>query len=295
MERSIFFIVNPIAGFKKDKSGLIRLIEETCRDVRFEIYQTRARGDATRAAREAAEAGWEIIAAVGGDGTINEVATALVNRPNAMGIVAMGSGNGLARSLELPLKVEAALQTLKTGTIATIDIGKAGKRYFCTVCGAGIDAVVGDAFDRTPRRGPLPYFLITARELFHYSPEPVTLQIDGQSKSFTPFLLTCANGKQFGNGAIIAPHARFDDGLLDLCLVPNISKWRIISAIPMLFNGTLDRHPQVSYSKIQKLVIEKDGDILYHVDGEPVRSRSPLTVEILPQALNVVVNPEKKS
>ncbi len=291
MQRSIFFIVNPIAGFKKDKSKLIRGIETTCRDRTFEIYQTTGRGDATRAAREASEKGYDVIAAVGGDGTINEVATALVHSKSALGIIPTGSGNGLARALKLPLNPDDALQVLKTGVVKTIDLGRAGERYFCAVSGAGIDAVVGDAFDRTSWRGPLPYFFISARELWRYDPEPMTLHIDGEAKPFTPFLLTCANGQQFGNGAIIAPHARFDDGLLDLCLVPNISKWRIVSAVPMLFNGTLDRHPHVTYYKIKKLVIEKESEILYHVDGEPVVAPSPLTIKIVPQALNVVVGP----
>ncbi|MDQ7051384.1 MAG: diacylglycerol kinase family lipid kinase [candidate division KSB1 bacterium] len=232
-----------------------------------------------------------MIAAVGGDGTINEVTTALVHSTSALGIIPTGSGNGLARSLKLPLHPDDALQALKTGVVKTIDLGRAGERYFCTVSGAGIDAVVGDAFDRTSWRGPLPYFFISARELWRYKPGPMTLHIDGEAKPFTPFLLTCANGQQFGNGAIIAPRARFNDGLLDLCLVPNISKWRIVSAVPMLFNGTLDRHPHVTYYKIKKLVIEKEGEILYHVDGEPVVVPSPLTIEIVPQALKVVVSP----
>ncbi len=292
MSGKLFFIVNPIAGFRHKKKKILHQIERDFRDQQYEIYYTSGRGDATRAARQAAAEGFSVIVAVGGDGTVNEVASGLVDTDAAMGIVPSGSGNGLARSLGIPLRPSGALALLKTGGAKQIDLGRAGHRFFCAVSGIGIDAVVGHAFDRSSRRGPLPYFLLSARELSRFRPESVRVTIDGESLQFEPLLLTCANATQFGNGAIIAPAARCDDGFLDLCLVPNLPKWQVAAAVPRLFSGSLDRHPRVQYRKVQRVIIEKETPILYHVDGEPEKIESPLEIEILPRALRVVAPAE---
>ncbi len=289
MKRSICFIINPVAGFKKDKSALIDFLKHQFQEYRLNIYQTKGRGDATEAAAAAVQDAYETVVAVGGDGTVNEVAAALVQTDTRLGILPIGSGNGLARSLNIPSHYRRAVDILKQGSVRRIDVGRAGHRYFCAVAGIGIDAAVGHQFDRSRFRGPLPYFLLTAREIFRYKPPAVRLSFQHQTMSLTPFLLTFANTQQFGNGAVIAPQAVCDDGMLDLCLVPNLPKFEILVAIPRLFNGTLTRHKKVRYYRVSRAKIEKETAIAYHVDGEPEKTGTILDIEIIPRALNLIV------
>ncbi|RMD92860.1 MAG: diacylglycerol kinase family lipid kinase [Calditrichaeota bacterium] len=287
MKKSIFFVINPIAGFRKDKTKYIDIIKKEFDDYRLEIYLTKQRKDAIRITGEAIASGFETVVAVGGDGTVNEVATGLCGTRSALGIIPMGSGNGLARSLKIPINFKKSLEVLKHGRLVQIDMGRAGHRHFCAVAGIGLDAIVGYRFDQTKWRGPLPYFIITAQEIFRYRPETCVLELEGQKMTCEPFLLTLANTQQFGNGAIIAPHAKCNDGYLDLCLVPNLPKHIIIASVPRLFNGTLASHPRITYKKVSKLVVKKSSQIRFHVDGEPDETSGELSFEVLPGALNV--------
>jgi len=287
--KSFFVIVNPVAGFKKDKSRLIGLLESSLKDQRVVIYQTKSRGDATDAASEAANEDYDAIVAVGGDGTVNEVASGLCGSAATLGIIPIGSGNGLARALKIPIAVRHALKVLLNGEKACVDMGKAGPCYFCAVAGVGIDAIVARGFNRSKWRGPLPYFLISAKELLRFQATDYQISFDSQSIRYRPFIATAANTPQFGNGAIIAPAARADDGYLDFCLVPELPKAEIMAAVPQLFRGTLDRNPNVEYFKVKKVEIRADRPILFHVDGDPVETTEELTIEVLPKALNVLV------
>lgn len=289
MRRSIFFVINPISGVRKNKQPLKHLIQQTLSPNKIELYETTGRGDAFRSARTARERAFDLIVAVGGDGTVNEVASALCGGGIPLGILPAGSGNGLARSLGIPLNLKLALQMLLQFHTKRIDIGKAGDRFFCNAAGLGLDAEVAFRFDRTRRRGLLGYSILTAMEFFQFAPFYCSVSLDGNEIEARPFLLAFANSYQYGNGAIIAPQAQLDDGYLDLCLVEDISKMRMLAAMPRLFVGTLDRDPKVKYHKFKRATITMDGPIRYHVDGEPVATHSSLTVEIIPAALSVCV------
>jgi len=284
--RNFFFIVNPISGFRRDKSNLINLIH--AQFPASDIELTAAPGEATRLATEAAKLGYAIVAAVGGDGTVNEVASGLVDTDTVLGVIPRGSGNGLARGLGIPISPVESLQVLNVGAARTIDVGCAAHRHFFAVCGVGFDANVGRKFNTASWRGPLPYFLIAAQEFVGYQPEPLRLNVHDQQWEKAPFLITIANTQQYGNGAIIAPHAQPDDGLLDMCVVEPIGWLEAFKYVPRLFNGTLDRVPIISYQRVREIAIEKDGPILFHVDGEAMTCEGLLKISVKPHALRVI-------
>ncbi|MGH7496457.1 MAG: diacylglycerol/lipid kinase family protein [bacterium] len=285
--KRIKFIINPIAGFRRDKSDIIELIHRQCRTIDFDIVTTRQAGEGTRLAHEGAAQNCDIVVAVGGDGTVNEVASGIVHTNTALGIIPRGSGNGLARALGIPMQPGEAMEALLTSTERILDAGCAAERYFFAVTGVGFDAQVGQQFSTTRWRGPLPYFFIAAREFVSYHPEPVRIDFGQEPIELKPFLITIANTQQYGNGAIIAPQARPDDGILDLCMVESLSLWHAVQHIPKLFNGTIDRAPIIQYRKVRDIILEKPGTILFHVDGEPVTCQNRLKISILPRALKV--------
>lgn len=295
MKNAVLFIVNPIAGPRKNKSHIIKAIQSRSHFLKYEIYETRRRGDATRAARDAVQQGFQVVVAVGGDGTVNEVASALVHTDVALGIIPRGSGNGLARALEIPFSTADALEVIYQSGRKIIDIGKAADRYFCVVAGVGFDAQVSQAFDQSQLRGLMSYVWVIVKELKHYSPQACEMLVDGKHVTCYPFLVTVANAPQYGNGAIIAPHAKMDDGYFDLCVVKEMAFLQKLVAAPRLFLGNIDKHPGVCYYKMKQVEFLATPPIRYHVDGEPVRCDEPLRIEVLPQALKVIVPYATKS
>ncbi len=282
------FIINPIAGFRRDKSDIVNLIHACFHDSGFEIAMTSAPGDATHLAREAAALNYKAVIAIGGDGTVNEVASGLVGTNTALGIIPRGSGNGLARGLDIPIQSRLALSVVQQGMTKFIDVGSAAHRYFFAVTGVGFDARVGMKFNHASWRGPLPYFMIAAREFVSYQPEALKVKLNGQRLELAPFLLTIANTQQYGNGAVIAPHAKPDDGILEMCIVDPLTVWSAMMHAPKLFNGTIDRAPFMNYRHVTTLEIEKPGAILFHVDGEAQTCHDHLKISILPRALKVL-------
>jgi len=289
LSQRLKFIINPIAGFRRDKSFIEELIRRRCKNLDFTIVHTAAPGDATRLAQEAATEDYHAVVAVGGDGTVNETASGLVGTDTALGILPRGSGNGLARSLNIPLQAAQALEVICSGKEHRIDAGRAAHRYFFVVTGVGFDANVGHKFNLAAWRGPLPYFYIAAREFANYQPEPLRLFIEDHVIDLTPFLVAIANTEQYGNGAIIAPHARPDDGVLDVCVVQPMNFAEFVMHAPKLFNGTANTVPKITYYRSKTATIEKSGPVLFHVDGEAQVSDGPVNISVQPQALKVIV------
>lgn len=287
--QKVKFIINPNAGFRRDKRYLYNLIRRHCKGLDFKIVHTHGPGDATRMAKKAADEGYAIVVAVGGDGTVNETASGLVGTETALAIIPRGSGNGLARSLNIPLQAAKALEVIGAGKTYRIDAGRAAHRYFFVVTGVGFDASVGSKFNSASWRGPLPYFYLAAREFANYHPEPLRLRLENEVMEMTPFLVTIANTQQYGNGAIIAPHARPDDGVLDVCVVSPMTFAEFALYAPKLFNGKADTIPLITYYRSKFAVIEKAGSVLFHVDGEVQTTENLVEISVLPQALKVIV------
>lgn len=289
MRKKIKFIVNPIAGFRRDKQFIIARLQKIGGDFDMVIEKTSCRGEGRTLAAAAAREGFDTVVAIGGDGTVNEAASALAGTATALGIIPRGSGNGLARSLGIPMNPEHAIRIACSGQRRRIDVGLAAHRHFVVVTGVGFDATVGKLFDETYWRGPLPYFYLGMKKLLTYQPRQVQLSFEKQTLKLKPFLIAVANTCQYGNGAMIAPHARCDDGQLDICIVDDANKFSILRHLPKLFNGTIERVPHIRYYRSSEIVMEGEGPLLFHVDGEPETIDGALRISVLPRALQVIV------
>jgi YegS/Rv2252/BmrU family lipid kinase len=231
------------------------------------------------------------VIAWGGDGTVNEVGSALAFTGATLGVIPSGSGNGFARELGVPPQPAAAFAVALAGRDRMIDAGEADGRLFFNVAGFGLDARVAHAFAEggLVRRGFAEYVRLAARELFAFTPQLQTIVADGDSLQRTALIVAVANTRQYGNGALIAPLARIDDGRLDVVIVDARPLWKIAWHVPKLFTGTLARAPGVHVRTAVEVVLSSSGPLLYHLDGEPCRSDAPVTVRVRPAALRVRV------
>ena len=258
------------------------------------VHVTEHRGHARELARAAVEHGAGVVAAWGGDGTVNEVATALVGSSAALAVVPSGSGNGLARMLQIPVDPARAIHRFLHGADRLIDLGVIDGRLFVNVAGVGFDAHVASAFAamERARRGLLKYGTIVARELWHYRSltYEVELAADGPPPPpgiRTAFLLAFANGEQWGNGAIIAPGARLDDGMLDAVCVQVGGPAAAVRALPHLFRGTIAAVRGVSIEKVRSARVRSAVPLVYHADGEAFLGGTEIAVSIQPLALRL--------
>jgi len=285
------FVVNPKAGPRRGRARLRQRLEAAAQEAGLDAswVETRARGDAEVLAREAALAGVPLVAAAGGDGTVNEVARGLLGGASALGIIPLGSGNGLARDLGISLDPERACRQLLGGEARRLDVGEVDGHVFLMNAGFGIDALVSHEFDREKRqvRGLLPYFTLTARALFGYTPPRLVIGAAGIEREVRPLLLVAANTRQLGGGAFVAPRALPDDGLLDLVCVPALPRWRAVRYAVKLFAGNLYQAPEVLVLREAELTVTGEGPILAQVDGEPLVLPSQVTIRVHRRALPV--------
>ena len=284
------FILNPAAGRKKNARELIDAIDErmSISGHDYEFAYTTAAGDATRITREAVDEHFDIIVAVGGDGTVNEVASGLIRKKSALGILPLGSGNGIARSLNIPLEFETTIDLLLSPPILTIDVGKLNGKNFIGIAGTGYDALVGKKFQTFGIRGPLPYFFISVKEFISYRYQNYSITIDNEPLQIKALMVTFANTREYGNGAVIAPNADPADGFLDICFMKPLTLPGAIAVAPMLFNNKIDTHPGFVSKKCRSVTVRAGGeDMFVHRDGEPDESTRALEVGIEEKALRV--------
>ncbi|NIV92321.1 YegS/Rv2252/BmrU family lipid kinase [candidate division KSB1 bacterium] len=286
----IKIIVNPVAGARRDQRRMIDSIKSFFSDIgsNYELCFTSRRGEGLEFAQNAVEEKVDAVIVVGGDGTINEVGSALVNTDVVIGIIPCGSGNGLARTLGIPAEAVAACKLVMNGQIVSIDVGKVNDGFFFLVAGVGFDALVGKKFDEMPTRGPLPYFYLSVKEFLTYKPEEIAIHFDERSLQVRPFVIAVANGQQYGNNALIAPGAKLNDGLLDLCIVHRLSVLQLPEALPKLFKGKIESYSDAEFHKTQNLVIERQQSDYVNIDGEPVLEAPVVKVSMLPKALKIV-------
>jgi len=236
------------------------------------------------------------VLAWGGDGTVNEVGSALAFRDATLGIIPSGSGNGLARELRIPVNPARAIEVALGGRDCLIDAGELDGRLFFTVAGIGLDARVARRFAASGRRrrGLARYVVLTAFELCTYRPEYHTVSADGASLRTRALLIAIANARQYGNGAIIAPDARLTDGLLDVVVVAARSPFKALAQAPRLFLGQIARVPDVAMRAAADIQVTSNGPVVYHVDGEPFMGGATLAARPRPGALRVAVPAETR-
>jgi YegS/Rv2252/BmrU family lipid kinase len=285
-------IINPAAGPRRRRIGdAVRRAEAALGACSMEglVRVTDRRGSAGELARSIIAEGATTVVAWGGDGTINEVAAEVAAAGVTLGVVPAGSGNGFARGLGLERRVDAALRTALTGHVRLIDMGEIGGRRFVNVAGVGFDAHMASVFNRLPRRGASAYFRAGLRELRSYRGETCTIRAARQTFTMSAFLVAVANCREYGNGAVIAPRARPDDGLLELVCVPTRSlSWMLLRSF-RLFTGTIDRLPGVRCASGATIELNADRPLAFHVDGEVYVGGSNLRARVIPSSLRVRV------
>ena len=288
---SVWFIVNPISG-TTDKSKIVNLIPEYMEAARFDvkIWYTEFKGHAAQIARKAVEEGIKVVVAVGGDGTVNEVARCLVHTNTALGIIPCGSGNGLARHLFIPMNPEGALQVLSTCTIELLDYGMINETPFFCTCGLGFDAFVSSKFARSERRGLLTYIDNTLREGLRYKPDTYEIEIDGEKQHYKAFLIACANASQYGNNVFIAPQASMMDGLMDVTIMEPFTVLEAPQIAIQLFNKTIDKNSRIRTFKCKSLRIHRGSPGVIHFDGDPKEEGKDIEVRLVPKGIHMVVN-----
>jgi YegS/Rv2252/BmrU family lipid kinase len=284
------FIVNPNAGTRGAAAGEMIANEMSGRRLDYRIFFTERPGHGRELAREAVVAGFTTLVAVGGDGTIRETAEPLIGRERALGIIPCGSGNGLARNLHIPLDPAEALKGLLSWKTRRIDTGLAdGKPFFCAA-GVGLDARVARSFNAPGRaRGIFPYVAHALSEFLSYKPETLVITTADRRMETAPLLAAAMNGRQYGGGALLAPGAYIDDGLLNLVTVRKAGFFATMSALPAFFAGRIDSRPDLVQSfTARALEIHCAPGTPYHLDGEDFESAGTIRISLLPASLSVL-------
>lgn len=300
--RRVTVILNPVAGRgqgAKRQPALERLLEESVRraavrqgvserEFTWRICRTAAPEEAVSLARRAAEEGAQVVAAAGGDGTCGDVVNGLAGTTAHLGILPLGTGNDFARTLGFGTDLARAVDALFSGSPRPLDLGLANGRRFLNIAGCGFDAVVAERINRGIRflRGTPAYLAAVLQTLAAYHPVPLRLTLDGVTHEAPAMLCCVANAQSYGGGMRIAPDARFDDGLFDICLLKAAGRIEFLRAFPRVFQGTHVTHPKVQMFRARRVCIESDPPLPVLVDGEVI-GRTPLDAQILPYALTV--------
>jgi len=262
-------IINPIAGPRRNRSRARADVARRVLGRDADIVFTEHAGHAEELARQAAAQRYDVVFAWGGDGTTNEVARALASTETALALVPAGSGNGLARALRIPLRPAAALAHAVDRPARRMDAGSLGGRFFVNVAGVGLDAEVAARFaQRGLRRGALPYVSIALQAGLRYRPIECTIHVDDDRLTARVLVVALANSPQYGNGAIVAPRASVDDGLLDLVIVRDRAIAARLADLTRLFTGTLHRARGVTMRQVTRVTIEAETPLRFHVDGD---------------------------
>jgi YegS/Rv2252/BmrU family lipid kinase len=290
VKKRILFIINPISG-GKDKTVLPKEIDKYLDRDKFEasFVMTKGGGHAYEVAREAVDEGIHVIVAVGGDGTINEVASAIKGTASSIGIIPCGSGNGLARALRIPLDVKHAVKKLNEEHVETIDSGELNGRRFFNMAGLGFDAQICVRFAEDTARGFLGYVRTAFSEIRKYRSQQYEIEIDGRRFKRDAFMISLANSSQFGNNAHVSPHASVVDGLLDVCIIKPFPLYHFPVMGYHMFTKTADRSRYVEIIRGRYVKIRRKTKGPVHVDGEPVIMGPDLDIALEPKSLNVLV------
>lgn len=288
--KNIAFVINPISG-THNKRKLPKLIQQLLdhEQWNFDIRMTERPGHATELAQQYAQMGFDAVVACGGDGTVHEVACGLRDTNTALGIIPLGSGNGLARHLQIPMKTEKAIALLNFSEVISADYGlENGRPFFCT-CGTGFDAYISKEFAENGKRGLKTYIQEIIKGYFSYKPQTYRLLGEGVDLKLEAFVVTIANANQWGNNAIIAPQASIQDGMLDICV---LSPFPLIAAPHLalkLFTKTMDKGLFMHTVRTRQVVLHREAPGVFHFDGEPCDESQDIMIEVKHDGLKLLV------
>ena len=299
--KNIAFIINPVSGSKETqnaKKKLPKLIMQTLDSEQWlpNIAFTEYAGHATEMAYQFARMGFDAVVAVGGDGTVNEVAKGIVESQKskvesrtALGIIPMGSGNGFARHLNIPVRAQKAIEMLNHSEPIKVDYGTANGRLFISTCGTGFDALIADHFAGSNRRGFSTYLQNILHDVFNYTPQTYHLIGDGLDVTHKAFLITFANANQWGYEALIAPKASVQDGKMDIMLMSSHAILGSASLALRLFAGSIDDSHFMDTIRAKEVTLERETAAPFHIDGDPVEMEKDIHIKIIEDGLRVLV------
>jgi diacylglycerol kinase (ATP) len=289
MKKKICFIINPISGIAKQKiseSFIKELIDPAQAEI--EISYTKAPKHATELAKDACARGIDIVVAVGGDGSINEVSKGMLYSQSSMAIIPTGSGNGLARNLGIPMNLKESIQLILKAQTKTIDTCEINGIHFINVAGIGFDAEIAHRFASFGKRGFLSYIKLVLNCYFSFKEEKFTLFQADKKFNKSALMLSIANGSQFGNNASISPLSQLDDGLFEVCFLNKIPLFAIPKFVSQLFSKKINASKYFEQHSVKELhFIAESGKI--HVDGEPLITEKEMHVLLKHASIHILV------
>lgn len=283
--------MNPAAGTRTRVRQVVERVLDLA-GVDFQFCETQAAGHAFWLTQEAIASHVDCVIGIGGDGTLNEVAHALVDTDVPLGMIPVGSGNAFARALDVSTAPQKACEQILQANVKRVDVGTVGEHIFLSTAGVGLDAAVAWQYAARvgKRRGLIPYVMLTLKVLYHYQPKPLRLILDDRQKiDCCPLILVVANTSQYGNGVIIAPGALADDGVLDVHIIEPVSSLSLAIHGPRLLTGSINRMPGVRQFQAQKIRIEQFEPDYYQFDGEALDGGATLEFSVKHKALSVMV------
>lgn len=293
--RKYLFVVNPNSGKKAGRQLIDLITTKLPRDIAHQIIVWENKHDFKSIETTIRNGEHSHVIAVGGDGTVNAVAAALVGTTKILGIIPAGSGNGLARSLGISMNPQKAVVEMAAANKVVIDCGEVnGQSFFCT-SGIGFDARIGALFASSTKRGLLSYVRITIAELFAYRAQEYTITIDGLTIARKAFLLTIANAGQYGNDFYIAPQAQLNDGFLNLVILRPFTPFSVFGILRRILKREAHKSKYIETYRAKEISVRRSAADSIHFDGEPKQELSEVTFTILPKAIHVITGSNYKS
>jgi len=294
LKRKVLFIINPVSGGKK-KDQVPDLIHESLDINLFEltiVFTTGAMHASELALNAVGQ--YDYVIAVGGDGTVNEIASSIVGTDTALGIIPFGSGNGLARFLGIPMDTRKAIQTLNMQRVEAIDSATLNGQYFFNMAGMGFDAHISEVFSHDKTRGFGAYIRSAFREIVNYKSENYHLEIDGVVYDSEAFMLSFANSSQYGNNAHVSPHASVQDGLIDVCIIKQFPLYRFPEMGLRMFTKTAEGSKYVKIIRGRNILVKRSKSGPLHLDGEPQISGTDAEIKVIPNSLKIITGRDFK-
>lgn len=293
MTQKIAFIINPVSGIHHTKKNkLVQLLEQQALPlaIEYQIFYTEYAGHGYHIAIEALKQGFNTVVAVGGDGSVNEIAKALAGTPINLGIIPLGSGNGLARFLGIPFNLQHALETLVKGKVMAMDTILINQTIrMVSIAGIGFDARVAKLFAKESRRGFFTYFKIALKQYLAYNPKKYILTTEQGTLEVRALFISIANSNQFGYNTTIAPQADITDGLADIVIVSKVPYYKTPFIAGLLLSKKIDHSKYVTTLKAMEFTISRKKGKYINIDGEPVKAGKALHFKVDKHSLNILV------
>lgn len=291
-KKRVLFIVNPVSGVNQSRKSMLADVVAARFDpelFEWEIRLSESAVHVQKLSREATAAGVDIIVAVGGDGTLNQVVKGMIGSNATLALVPAGSGNGLARHLGVPIDVEQSIKLIVEGKTQLIDTVNLNDNLFVSIAGVGFDALVAKRFSQVTRRGFFSYFKIVTNEYSYYRPRKYRMEIDGQQVVRQALFVSFANTNQFGYNTIISPDAKIDDGLVDVCIVKKVPLLYAPKVVGLLLARRIDSSGFVEIIRARNIKLTRNKNRVVNIDGEPVKLTKDLEILVNPLSLKIIV------